>query len=228
MKNKMSLYFLSAFAVLLFQSSLYAFPDKKTFGGCKAYPAHYDSINNCYLLRNEQTKFRRKFLRGSVEVVGYNTLSMALLFALPQNVSMWHKPDVKSVNAQYRRSFTHIPVYDPDPWYINYIGHPYAGSCYYNSVRSQGAKFWQAILFTTGHSIVWEYLTEGGLEQPSIQDLVVTPVVGSILGELFHHATIKMSRNGFRWYEKIFVCVFNPMFAINNGFRYANNYQHFP
>ena len=60
-----------------------------------------------------------------------------------------------------------------------------------------------------------------GMEQPSIQDLIVTPLAGSLLGELIHFGTVQMSRNGFKWYEKAFVCIFNPMFAINNGFRYA-------
>ena len=187
----------------------------------KKFPPRYDSVSQRFLLRNEQAKFSRKFLRGSLEVMVYDMFSTALLFALPYEISKWSKPDIGKVNSQYRKTFTQRPAYDPDLWYVNYIGHPYTGACYYNSVRSQGATFWQAILFTMGYSVVWEYVAEGGLEQPSIQDLVVTPVVGSILGELFHHFTLVMSRNGFKWYEKLFVSLFNPMFAINNGFKYA-------
>lgn len=187
----------------------------------KNFAPHYDTVSQRFLLRNEQAQFGRKFLRGSLEVISYNLLTTALLFALPQNVSNWYKKDRRAVNMQYRRTFTHLPVYDADVWYINYLGHPYAGACYYNAIRSQGAKFWQAGLFSFGHSLVWEYVAEGGLEQPSIQDLIVTPVVGSILGELIHHSTMVMSRNGFKWYEKVFVCLFNPMFAVNNGFKYA-------
>lgn len=143
------------------------------------------------------------------------------MFVLPEHVTNWHQPYLGKVNEQYRKTFSHAPVVDADVWYINYLGHPYQGACYYNAVRSQGAKFWQAGLFCLGHSLVWEYIAEGGLEQPSIQDIVVTPVVGSLLGELIHYGTLKMSRNGFTWYEKTFVCIFNPMFAINNGFKYA-------
>lgn len=189
----------------------------------KHFPPHYDTLSTRFLLRNEQARFGRKFLLGSAEVISYNLLSTALLFTLPRDVSKWYKLDGNTVSAQYKKSFTHAPVYDADVWYINFVGHPYQGSCYYNAIRSQGATFWQAGLFTLGHSIIWEYMAEGGLEQPSIQDLVVTPFVGSLLGELFHHATIAMSRNGFKWYEKMFVCIFNPMFAINNGFRYAEH-----
>lgn len=193
----------------------------------KDFAPHYDLVSQRFLLRNEKAKFGRKFLRGSLEIIGYNLLSTALLFALPQNVSNWYKKDRRTVSVQCRNTFTRLPVYDADVWYINYLGHPYAGACYYNAVRSQGAKFWQAALFSFGHSLVWEYVAEGGLEQPSIQDLIVTPVIGSILGELIHHTTIMMSRKGFKWYEKMFVCVFNPMFAINNGFKYAKKIPSF-
>ncbi len=212
-----------AFSVSSFAFAAHPFPfhHSETVLRHKNFAPHYDSVSQRFLLRNEQTRFGRKFLRGSLEVMHYNLLSTALLFALPQDVSNWYRKDRGAINVQYRKTFTSLPVYDADVWYINYLGHPYAGACYYNAIRSQGAKFWQAGLFSFGHSLVWEYVAEGGLEQPSIQDLIVTPVVGSILGELIHHSTVTMSRNGFKWYEKVFVCVFNPMFAVNNGFKYA-------
>lgn len=199
----------------------FSIPHSETVLLQKDFAPHYDYASQRFLLRNEKAKFSRKFLRASLEVFTYDMFSTALLFTLPYDITKWSRPNGEKVNRQYRKTFTQRPVYDPDPWYVNFIGHPYTGACYYNAVRSQGATFWQAILFTTGYSVVWEYVAEGGLEQPSIQDLVVTPVVGCILGELIHHSTIMMSRNGFKWYEKAFVCVFNPMFAINNGFKYA-------
>ncbi|MFN8286653.1 MAG: DUF3943 domain-containing protein [Chitinophagales bacterium] len=89
--------------------------------------------------------------------------------------------------------------------------------CLYVEVTS--FTWWQSGLFSLGHGMLWEYVIEGGMEQPSVQDIIVTPVAGSLLGELFHFSTLRMSRNGFKWYEKLFVCVFNPMFALNNGFK---------
>jgi hypothetical protein len=191
------------------------------YTGLKRYPPFYDTISKRIFLRNEQAPFGRKVLLGSGEVLGYNVLITSLLFVLPRQISNWRNITAADVRQQYRRSFTRPPVVDGDVWYINYIGHPYQGACYYNALRSQGGKFWQAGLFSLGHSLIWEYAAEGGLEQPSIQDLIVTPIAGSLLGELIHFGTIRMSRNGFTWYEKVFVCLFNPMFAINNGFKYA-------
>jgi hypothetical protein len=154
-------------------------------------------------------------------VFGFEAASLGLLFALPETVSNWDKSKTIYWTGNYKRAYRNLPVVDRDAWFINYLGHPYQGAYTYNSIRSQGAKIWQSALFTTGHTLFWEYGIEAGMEQPSVQDLIVTPGAGILLGELFHFATIAMARNGYKWYEKAFVVVFNPMFAINNGFKFA-------
>jgi len=187
--------------------------------GKKRYKPYYDTITHHFKLRNEEAKFGKKFLRGSLINLSYNSAIASLLLILPEDISKWNK---SNYGNQFKKSFTHAPVVDKDKWYINYIGHPYQGTFYYNLIRSQGAKIWQSSLFCLGSVWIWEYTIEAGFEQPSIQDLVVTPAAGILLGELFHFSTIKMSKNGFKWYEKMFVSIFNPTFAINNGFKYAN------
>lgn len=193
--------------------------EKKIRNIKKWFPAHADTSAQFFILRNQEGKFGRKFLRGSLINLSYNSAITGLLLVLPEDISKWNK---SNYGNQFKKSFTHAPVVDKDKWYINYIGHPYQGTFYYNSIRSQGAKIWQSSLFCLGSVWIWEYTIEAGFEQPSIQDLVVTPVAGILLGELFHFGTIKMSKNGFKWYEKMFVSIFNPTFAINNGFKYAN------
>ena len=65
----------------------------------------------------------------------------------------------------------------------------------------------------------FEYLVESWSEKPSIQDLIVTPVVGSILGELIYLATQEMRKDGFSTAEKIIVTVINPFYVFQNGYR---------
>lgn len=173
-------------------------------------------------LRNANASFGRKMLRGGLLIHSMEGLAYATLAALPQEISGWHEGTFSEYGENMRRAFTSPPVFDSDKWYINYIGHPYQGTLFFNAVRSQDARFWQASLFTLGHVFVWEYVIESGLEQPSIQDLIVTPLAGIVLGEGIHRATVAMGRNGFRWYEVAAVVVLNPMFALNNGFRFAN------
>ena len=83
-------------------------------------------------------------------------------------------------------AFTSPPIWDKDDWAFNYVGHPIAGSYYYNSVRSQNATWLESFLFATFQSCVWEYVIEGLAERPSIQDLIVTPIGGVIIGEPIH------------------------------------------
>lgn len=182
------------------------------------FPPFYDTLAKRMVLRNQQAPYGQKVLRGAGLVLSSQVLSAGLLFVMPEESSNWEKDEFRD---NFKRAYTEPPVFDEDSWYINYLAHPYQGSLYYNAYRSQGAKFWQASLFCIGHSMMWEYLYEAGFEQPSIQDMIVTPIAGSLLGELFHFSTLRMSRNGFKWYEAAFVSVFNPMYAINNGFKSA-------
>jgi len=205
--------------VLIF---IFGFTSLNVFGQMdSAIAAKYDYS----IIRNQNKLFGRKFLQGSALVFGYESISLAILYASPSSFSNWQKPTAKNYRENLKRAFTKPPVIDNDKWYINYLGHPYQGACTYNALRSQGATMWQSGLFAIGHSFVWEYLIEGGNEQPSVQDIFVTPLTGIVFGELIHLATMEMSRNGFKWYEGVFVAVFNPMFLINNGLKRNRSFK---
>jgi hypothetical protein len=169
-----------------------------------------------------------KILRGFGYSLGYNLTMGAFLLIAPDNITMWGRDDkfkLPVILNQYQSSFTKPPVWDRDHWYINYIGHPYQGAYYYNNMRSQGASVFESSLFCLGQSFLWEYVWEGGMEQPSIQDLIVTPVFGSLFGELSHRAALRMGKNGYMWYEKLIICIINPTYAINNGFKQKHRPQ---
>ena len=175
-----------------------------------------------HLLHHSEKPFGNKLILGSAYSLGYNAVIMTTLILSPESISQWDRKEVfkgAAMKEQYRLTFTTPPVKDHDLFLVNYVGHPYQGSFYYNAVRSQGAPVWQSSVFTLMHSLLWEYVWEGGLEQPSIQDLIITPLGGILLGELSHRATLAMRKNGFQWYEIIATCIINPAFAINNGFK---------
>lgn len=186
------------------------------------YPPYIDTLSNTIILRNQKAPFSRKFLRANMFTLAAEAVAFGVLYMSPESFSKWdyQKKRVNEFSMHYKEAFTKPPVIDHDYWYINYVGHPYQGAYIYNTLRSQGANIWQSGVFTLGHSCLWEYAIEGGVERPSIQDLIVTPIGGILLGELFHVATVKMSKNGFRWYEIAFVCVFNPAYAFDNGFKF--------
>lgn len=176
-----------------------------------------------HLLRNEYSSFWKKAGRGELLIGGIEAIGMITLMLMPKEVTKWEPGWIKSAEKNLARAFSTLPVWDKDDWVLNYIGHPIAGSYYYNAVRSQNATRLQSFLFATVQSCIWEYIIEGTAERPSIQDLFVTPVVGALIGEPIHLATMSMRKNGFRFFEKVFVLIFNPMFVINNGFGPKHN-----
>lgn len=146
---------------------------------------------------------------------------MTILLLSNEGFSKWKKSEAGNIGQHYRAAFTLPPIMDKDTWWNDYFGHPYQGSFDYNLLRSQGANIWQSSLFVTFHSFVWEYGIEAAEERPSIQDIILTPVGGILLGELFHFATMRMCRNGITWYEGILISLINPAFLLNNGFIFA-------
>ena len=185
-----------------------------------SYDANRNNINTSeFSILSFQSAEANQYLSGTKVWGGVGFVMFGTLMLLPKSVTKWEDDYIEDAMSNFNRAFSEAPVWDPDDWGINYIGHPYAGSLYYNTIRSQGGTAFHSFLFSAFASTSWEYLYEGMAEQPSIQDLVVTPVVGSILGELIHQATTSMKRNGYNFWEAAFVTIFNPMEVIQNGYK---------
>lgn len=164
----------------------------------------------------------KKIARGELISAGGQAIGLIFFLAMPSSISHWETTGSQTfwnaIPKNYRRAFTQAPVFDKDPFIVNYVAHPYSGSVYYNSVRSQGLNPLQSFAFAFAQSTMWEYLIEASMEQPSIQDLIATPVLGAVLGEATHQATRLMKRRGFNLIEKIAVTIINPAYVINNGY----------
>ncbi|GKS59358.1 hypothetical protein YTPLAS18_28850 [Nitrospira sp.] len=74
-------------------------------------------------------------------------------------------------------------VIDDDQFKVNQFLHPYGGSIYYGLARSTGLNFWESFLYSVGGSFVWEIA--GETTNPSINDMIATPIGGTFLGEPF-------------------------------------------
>ena len=174
--------------------------------------------SNVQLLRNENAGIWKKIGRAELFIGGAELLGATVLILSPKEVTKWSHHWEQDAWRHVKRSLSKLPVWDDDNWKINFIGHPIAGSNYYNSLRSQNASIFHSFLFATAQSFIWEYFIEATAEKPSTQDLFITPIVGSILGESINQLTMNMRRNGFNFFEKVFVIILNPMFVLNNGF----------
>jgi|GEM_PF-1908848 len=163
-------------------------------------------------------------LKTSGVLAGVQVLNMvALLYLVPRSLTRWDDPDLfANIPTTLKDSFTKPPVWDKDHWSANYVSHPYVGSVYYNALRSQDYSPLNSLLFATFQSTFWEYFIESIFERPSIQDLIITPITGALIGEGSHYLTHKMSRNGFNTLEKVVVTLINPAYAVTNGFKKKN------
>ncbi len=171
-------------------------------------------------VRNEFAPLGRKFLRGTLIITGTALASGVVLAVLPTQFSKWDDDSLSRGSSNFRRAWTELPVWDGDVAFHNWIGHPYAGAFYYNMLRSQGGTVRQSFAFAVFQSVMWEYLVEAVAEQPSIQDLIATPIMGSVLGELFNRWSVAILRKGrLNFGQKALVFFLNPSYVINNGYR---------
>lgn len=119
-------------------------------------------------------------------LVGAGVATMGILYALPSSFTNW-EDDGKSPGSKWWKNVSREPVWDKDDLFLNYIAHPYVGAVYYMGARSAGVN--AAYSFTYSFMLstfFWEYGIEAFAERPSIQDLIVTPVGGAIVGEGFY------------------------------------------
>ena len=128
---------------------------------------------------------REGLKRDTWYFVGYQWATIGLLYVAPEGVSGWSDEQKNEYSlSTWWDNVTH-PQMDSDDFYINYVLHPYWGAAYYVRAQERGydAKggFWYSVLLSS----MYEFGAEALFEQPSIQDLIVTPVLGSLLGRYF-------------------------------------------
>ena len=116
----------------------------------------------------------------SIFVYGFGVIGV--LAILPSDISKWEKED--DVLNKWSDNVVEGPYWDRDDWPVNYLGHPYFGGLYYQVARKSGYRQWDSFVYTAlMSSFYWEYGIEAFAEVPSIQDLIVTPVLGWAYGE---------------------------------------------
>ena len=148
---------------------------------------------------NNNTKYFYPDLSANSKKLARNTklffsgamISAGILYLMPENITNWDKNSMSFSNIfhKWKQNVSSGPVIDKDNWVLNYVAHPYCGAIYYMSARSLDYSVMTSFLYSAAIStFAWEYGFEALAEVPSTQDLIITPICGSILGELFHIA----------------------------------------
>lgn len=116
----------------------------------------------------------------SIFAYGFGVIGLIAL--LPEDISNWDKEE--GVFNKWSDNVKAGPVWDRDNGPLNLIGHPYFGGVYYQVARKSGYRQWDSFIYSTLMStFYWEYGIESFAEIPSIQDIVITPVLGWAYGE---------------------------------------------
>ncbi|SFC37262.1 protein of unknown function [Marinospirillum celere] len=114
---------------------------------------------------------------------------MLAIYALPEDVSNWERSEMTpdKLPGNWQENMQEAPVWDKDDWQLNYVNHPYIGSMYYIVARNHGLPPFESFSYSFWMSaLMWEFGVESTAEPASIQDTLVTPIAGSILGEMFY------------------------------------------
>jgi hypothetical protein len=152
--------------------------------------------------------------------LGYQFFVLGILYVMPEGVSGWSPEQKREPKVDKWWNNVRRPTWDKDRLYINYVSHPYWGAAYFVRARERGYDrkhaFWYSVLLST----LFEFGAEAIFEQPSIQDLVVTPVFGSLLGIHFmewrDQTKVRIVANGevaFR--DRVVLAATDPLGALN-------------
>jgi len=177
-------------------------------------------------LTYENLSERDKVVAESVRNLSMLGFAMfAVLWAMPEELTKWDKDrEISDVFDKWQENVKDGPVVDEDDWAVNFIGHPLSGAYEYMFLRNAGFSKLESFGFAVFVStVMWEYGIEAFAEVPSIQDLLLTPTIGALLGEAFHVMDSKLKDNDYillnsRRFGRIVHHIINPVEGINNSF----------
>jgi opacity protein-like surface antigen len=136
-----------------------------------------------------------RLLSQTRAILGYGFGVIGLIALLPEDISNWDKEE--GIFSKWSDNVSSGPVWDRDTGMLNLVGHPYFGGAYYQVARKSGFRQWDAFLYSTLMStFYWEYGIEAFAEVPSIQDLVITPVLGWAYGEWAFNTEMDIREEG--------------------------------
>ena len=149
---------------------------------------------------------------------GTQIVAAGILYSAPQSVSGWSSEEKKNTFKKYSQN-VFDPVFDKDQFYINYVLHPYWGATYYIRGRERGLDRFSAFAYSALISAMYEFGVECFFEKPSIQDLIVTPVAGSLLGAFVFEPWRESIRRkqDLRWYDHAVLVVTDPLGVLSLG-----------
>jgi hypothetical protein len=154
--------------------------------------------------------------RDTAYFLGYQFAAVGLISLWPQDKTNYsHKIGFD----RWLDNVTH-PHWDTDGPFVNLVLHPYWGASYYIRARERGLGRSQAFWYSALLSSIFEFGAEAMVERVSYQDLVVTPVLGSLLGEYVFaplRAHIRAKDGPIGMIDRVTLVLTDPLGSINSA-----------
>lgn len=172
-------------------------------------------------LRGNWTRLKNQTITAGILAVG----TFGILYSLPEESTGWNRVD--DFWEERRNNLKNGPQWDHDASFFNFVAHPYVGSTYYIAARKSEFNRFDSFLYSAAMStFLWEFGIETFSEVPSIQDLIITPILGSALGEVLYFQGQKIVKNdrkifGSKFLGETTLIVIDPIGTLSNliGFK---------
>jgi hypothetical protein len=159
-----------------------------------AEPAHrlFQKTTRRYLLPTLEVGFAHSFSFGwgvtlatlnqpQMDKFGFDLVRRAFW-----DILYWHMPSYRF----WGWNLTHPPIWtDHDGYVVNFLVHGWTGATIHLLYRNHGASVVEGFLFAFLWSLVWEYVSEGAYERPSLNDIMVN-TTGALAGEAVYRAKV--------------------------------------
>jgi len=117
------------------------------------------------------------------------TFSQSVFILALQSIYYWRRPSLAGAESgttwdswKTKLFSTGEITFDQDRFDTNASLHPIMGAIYYQIGRGNGLGVGGSLLTAFLASTTWEYTSEF-IERPSLNDLILTPAVGAVIGE---------------------------------------------
>ena len=173
--------------------------------------AHYnsDSISKIHL---SDSVLKKRFGRGAWNLMVSE--ATPLLFDRYIHNEDYARISFQTVASNFKLSSW---TFDNDPFVTNQFGHPFHGSLFFNSLRTNGYSFWQSLPATFVGSYLWETVAEN--QPPAPNDFINTGFGGFVLGEITYRLANKIINNRTtgirRQISEIAALLINPVNGLN-------------
>jgi len=161
--------------------------------------------------KSDSLHSKNNYLLPAAETFGLNLFVWASLRYIMQ--ADYARIGTRTMSNNLKTGF----VWDTDDFWTNQFSHPYHGGLYFTLARSSGLNFWNSLVYPVGGSLMWELFMEN--EPPSINDFIITPTSGIILGEITYRISsliINDSKTGWaRTWREIAATAICPMHGFN-------------